>query len=160
MQNTKRRYKFAKHIGTILPIVTRKAFGRKGFAEQQLLLHWREMVGEEHARYSIPVQLVRGRNNKGGTLHIQTESGVAMLMQHDAPRIIERINKTSGYELVERLAFKQAPLPPPGANVPARARRKPPRPKTPARPVPAVPEIAHAPLREALTRLARNIASR
>ena len=160
MQNTKRRYRFAKHIGTLLPVITRKAFGRRGFAEQQLLLHWREMVGEEHARYSLPAKLTRGRNNKGGTLRIQAESGIALLMQHDAPRIIERINKTSGYELVERLTFEQAPLPPPGANVPARARRRPPRPKTITRPVPAIPEIAHAPLREALTRLAQNIASR
>ncbi|MCY4034885.1 MAG: DUF721 domain-containing protein, partial [Hyphomicrobiales bacterium] len=160
MQNTKRRYKFAKHIGTILPVVTRKAFGRKGFAEQQLLLHWREMVGEEHARYSLPAKLTRGRNNQGGTLRIQAESGIALLMQHDAPRIIERINKTSGYELVERLTFEQAPLPPPGARVPARTRRKPPRTRAITRPAPDIPEIAHAPLREALTRLAQNIMSR
>ena len=160
MQNTKRRHKFAKHISTLLPIVTRKAFGRKGIAEQQLLLCWREIVGEEHARYSLPVKLTRGRNNRGGTLRIQAESGIALLMQHDAPRIIERINKTSGYEIVERLTFEQAPLPPPSDSVPAPIRRKPPDSGTGTGVIPDIPEIAYAPLRDALTRLARNLGPR
>ena len=110
MAAPKRRYRIARHIGTILPAITRKAFGNRGVAEQQLILHWRELVGEEMARHSLPLRLRRGRNNKGGTLIVRAEGGTALLMQHEAPRIIERINRGSGYELVARLQFVQGPV--------------------------------------------------
>ena len=116
MATPQRRYRVARHISALLPAVTRKAFGRRGAAEQQLIIHWREFVGAELARQSLPLRLRRGRNNKGGTLTIQAESGVALLMQHDAPRIIERINQDSGYELVARLKFVQAPVAPADAH--------------------------------------------
>ena len=123
MAAPRRRYRVARHIGALLPAVMRKAFGRRGVAEQQMIIHWREFVGAELARQSLPVRLQRGRNNKGGTLTVRAEGAVALLMQHEAPRIIERINRDSGYELVARLRFVQGPVSqgkegraPPGRN--------------------------------------------
>ena len=153
---TKPRYRTSKPISAFLPKIFRKAFGRKSFAEQLLLTRWRDIVGDEYARTSLPMKLTRGRNNSGGTLSIQAESGVALLMQHDAPRIIERINKDSGYELVARLKFIQAPLPLSPDNAPT-TETPPPKRATPAKPPPDLPEIEHASLREALARLARNL---
>ena len=110
MAAPQRRYRVARHIGVLLPAITRKAFGNRGVAEQQLIIHWREFVGAELARHSLPVRLRRGRNNKGGVLTVRAEGGIALLMQHEAPRIIERINRDSGYELVARLQFVQGPV--------------------------------------------------
>ena len=153
-----RRYRVARHISVILPAVMRKAFGRKSIAEQQLLTRWRDLVGEEHARHSLPLRLRRGRNNQGGTLSVQAESGAAVLMQHDAPRIIERINRDSGYELVARLKFIQAPLPKTGEAEAKGGKAAMSAPSSPP-PVPDLSHIRYSPLREALARLAQSIAS-
>lgn len=161
MHEFKRPYRSTRHIATLLSPITGKALGRRGFAEQQLLVLWRDIVGAEHARYSIPLRLRRGRNNKGGTLKIRAESGIALLMQHDAPRIIERINRDSGYELVARLEFVQAPLPETpvstGTSVISTPKRMSP---VPSEKPPFVPDIDHPPLRKALQRLAESLASR
>ena len=157
-RSSPRRYRIARHISVLLPAVTRKTFGRKSFAEQQLLTRWRDMVGAEHARHSLPVRLHRGRNNQGGTLSVQAESGIALLMQHDAPRIIERINKDSGYALVARLKFIQAPLPNRDDAPPAMRHSAAPLPSTSTPPTPLnLPHIDHPPLRAALKRLGQGM---
>lgn len=157
-----RRYRVARHIGVLLPIVTRKAFGRKSIAEQRLLLQWRAIVGEEWARHSIPLRLTRGQDKRGGILRIQADKGTALLMQHEAPRIIERINESGGYPLVARLTFLQAPLPqtpdaaqPPPKQPPPR-RESAPSGFTP----PELADIRHPPLRAMLRHLACSLARR
>lgn len=159
MREYKRPYRSTRHIGTLLATITRKAFGRRGFSEQQLFVHWRDIIGTEHGRHSMPLRLARGRNNKGGTLKVLAESGFALLMQHDAPRIIERINKDSGYELVSRLEFVQASLPEAPACIDQpvlpmtggsdRAQSEPPH----------VPDFDYPHLKMALQRLAESMAS-
>lgn len=155
-----RRYRVARHIGVLLPIVTRKAFGRKSIAEQRLLLQWRAIVGEEWARHSIPLRLTRGQDKRGGTLRIQADKGTALLMQHEAPRIIERINESGGYPLVARLTFLQAPMPqtpaPPPPRKPPPPKQSPPSGFTP----PELADIRHPPLRATLQHLARSLARR
>lgn len=48
----------------------------------------------------------------GGTLHVQVTSGaVALQLQHEAPRLIERVNGFLGFAAVARLKLIQAPFP-------------------------------------------------
>ena len=165
-----RRYRVARHIGVLLPIVTRKAFGRKSIAEQRLLLQWRAIVGEEWARHSLPLRLLRGQDKRGGTLRIHADKGTALLMQHEAPRIIERINESGGYPLVARLTFLQAPLPQTSAPQPSSLQPPSPQPQRkpapPRKPLPSgftPPELAdirHPPLRATLRHLAASLARR
>ena len=52
----------------------------------------------------------RGRRD-GGVLHLRVEPADALELQHETPRILERINGHYGYRAVERLKLVQVPRP-------------------------------------------------
>lgn len=100
-------------VGAVAGRVTRPILGKRGLAEGDILGHWASVVGEVVARYAIPerVSFPRGRRD-GGELVIRVASGpFAIQLQHDAPRVIERINAYFGYPAIARIKLMQAPLP-------------------------------------------------
>jgi hypothetical protein len=84
------------------------AFSRAGFSDPTLLLHWREIAGEETARIATPVRLTNGTD--GGTLTVKAEPGAALFLQHESPALIARVNAFLGRPAVAKLRFVQAPL--------------------------------------------------
>ncbi|MGF1561520.1 MAG: DUF721 domain-containing protein [Geminicoccaceae bacterium] len=82
---------------------------KQGFGEARLLADWRSIVGEALASRCMPVRLSTQRGAR--TLHVQVEPGFALEVQHDAPRIMQRINGHFGCRMVSRLQLLQAPMP-------------------------------------------------
>ncbi len=105
-----------------LGAVTRRALGRRGFAETGLITGWDEIVGAELATACRPDRLsfAPGRRD-GGTLRIRVAGGVATELQHLTPTLLERINGHFGYRAVARLAFVH--IPPAAAPARQRGRR-------------------------------------
>ena len=149
--------KLEKHFAP----VAGKALERFGFAYGELIANWASIVGEALAHGSSP-ERVRwprggegiGGRGRGGTLVIAVDAGMAIEVQHEAPRIIERINGYYGYEAISALKIRQTRVKKPGA-APAERRE-----------VPAaeaerlhrdLQNIADEPLKAALERLGRGV---
>jgi hypothetical protein len=100
---TERRHGL-RALGTALPALTKRALGRRGFAEGGLALDWASIVGEEIAANTLPLKVSYPRGARlGGTLHLKVTSGYALVISHCEPQLLERVNAYLGYGAVERL---------------------------------------------------------
>ncbi len=101
-------------LAVSLPRVTKKLFGKRGFAEGGLAADWTGIVGAELATRCRPGKLTfaRGTERREGTLTLRVEAPFATEVQHLAPQIVERINGYFGYAAVTRLRLQQVPYSP------------------------------------------------
>lgn len=99
-------------LASDVPGLTRLALGKSGFAEADLISQWATIVGPDLARVAIPVKLRLPRpkapaqdagiapNVPGGTLTLRTSPAASLEIQHQKPRILERIAAYFGYPLI------------------------------------------------------------
>jgi len=155
----RRAVPLADLIGDALTPAARK----RGFASAAILTHWDSIVDQETARTALPERLIWPRRRAGdeeagggATLVVATTGASAMVLQHTAPLLIDRLNTFFGWRAVERLKIVQRPIPLP----------EPPREAPP--PLSAEDEAALAerlsaldesPLKAALERLGRAVLS-
>lgn len=101
-------------LAVSLPRVTKKLFGKRGFAEGGLAADWPGIVGAELAARCRPGKLAfqRGTERREGTLTLRVEAPFATEVQHLAPQIVERINGYFGYAAIVRLRLQQVPYSP------------------------------------------------
>jgi hypothetical protein len=149
----------AKRLSEFVPGVIEETLAARGLSEMSLVADWPMIVGESIARYARPIQLqwpphAPRRNPEAAlaasTLVLRVEGAFALEAQHNAPVIVARVNAHLGWRCVERVAFRQGPLPPlrrmrrpapsPSAEAEAEARQ-------------CADSIEDDGLREALTRL-------
>ena len=98
-------------IAQFVPKLTKKSLGKRGLAQGNLVLNWPEIVGPRLAQLCQPERLTYKKGNQNtGTLRLRVAQTVAPELQHDAPRIIERINSYLGYKAVANLQLFQAPF--------------------------------------------------
>jgi hypothetical protein len=98
-------------IAVHVPTLTRKALGKRGLAEANLLTDWPTIIGTEQAQICQPDRLTfPNGERRNGTLHLRVAPVAALELQHDAPRLIERINSYFGYAAVAELRLVQTPL--------------------------------------------------
>jgi hypothetical protein len=98
-------------LGAILDAPTR----RQGFVDHRLVTDWATIVGVETARDTVPVKLDR----RSRTLTLKVRPVAALTVQHEEPRLLERINAFFGRTVAHRLRLLQGPLPVPPADEPA-----------------------------------------
>ncbi|MBV7256716.1 DUF721 domain-containing protein [Pacificimonas sp. WHA3] len=110
-----KRIGFARSVAELVPRVGRKSFRKFGFVESAIVARWAEIVGQEVSRRSTPdsIRFPQGKRS-GGTLNLSVHGAHALALQHEAPIIIERVNRYFGYAAVTRMAIRQ------GEPVPAR----------------------------------------
>jgi hypothetical protein len=138
---------------------------RFGRGAAGLKARWREIVGEVLARRTEPMRLSRPRAGQGASLEIRVEGAAAVLMQHQAPEILARVNLFLGKGEVDRLRISQGPVSPrtPRPLVRHPARREPPAPlgaDEEAALEQTLGAMAEGPLRQALTGLGRAVLRR
>lgn len=97
----------AELVGRALDPLT----ARRGFATAELIAGWAEIVGVRYADCSRPERIVwsRGAANKDqpGTLVVAVEGPRALLLQHEADQIVERVNSFLGHGAVGRIKIVQ-----------------------------------------------------
>lgn len=146
-----RRGRF-KRLGATVPGLIRPLAKARGTALASLLAEWPLIVGDELARVSLPEKLT------GTTLRLLVMPSAALVLQHDAPQIVARINAYYGRAAVTRLSLVQGPLPM------AAPPRKPARPTLPADRQAALKaataDLKDERLKAALERLGRAILAR
>ncbi len=149
----------AKALAEFMPGIIEEALAARGLSEASLIADWPAIVGASVARYARPIQLQwqprpTRRDPEApiapATLVLRVEGAFALEAQHSAAVIAARVNAHLGWRCVEKIAFRQGPLPP--------LREKPRPPPSPSAEAEAEARTAAATienddLREALTRL-------
>lgn len=116
----RRKYK-PQPIARMLDAYLRGAPGARrarGFAA--LKLDWADIAGPDFRDLAWPVRVEPGRNGRPGALAVRAAPGAALLLQHEAPRLVERVNAFLGAEAIGRIRISPGPMPRPA---------KPPRPR-------------------------------
>ncbi len=147
----------AKPLDELMLAVIDEALAARGLGETSLIADWPAIVGAVIARYARPLQLQwpprpAKRDPESpvapATLVLRVDGAFALEAQHSAAIIVDRVNAHLGWRCVDRVAFRQGPLPP------LRERREPPPPPGDAAEMEArrvAAAIGDEGLREALT---------
>jgi hypothetical protein len=143
----------ARPLSDLLGATLSDAFRQQGFASAELVTRWTDIVGAEIAAHAEPmkVQWPRAVGNDPpapGTLVLRVDGPTAIEIQHLSGVILERVNRFFGWQAVDRLALRQAPLSR-RAKTPARKLD----PEAVARLAESLPEVTDDELRQALARL-------
>ncbi|MCP4382374.1 MAG: DUF721 domain-containing protein [Hyphomicrobiales bacterium] len=96
--------------GAIAPVTA-----RRGFATADLVAAWPEIAGSLHADYTAPEKILWPRRSDGdepaaGVLVLKVDGPRAILVQHDLPQIVERVNAFLGYKAISRARIVQSPV--------------------------------------------------
>lgn len=132
-------------MAALLPVLTKRALGKQGFAAASLITDWRQIVGADLAAATAPIKLAFPHGERsGGTLHLRINSGGAALeLQHMEVQIVERLNAHLGYAAIARLKLVQGGRP---------KRRVDPGEAPDRMPMPA-PDISTCPSRDAIAEI-------
>ena len=97
-----------RRIGIQIPKVAGKALGKRGLAFGALLAEWPSIVGPRLADQAVPAKLAfpAGRKEEA-VLQLTVTTASALVVQHEEPLIVERINGFFGYRAVARLKLVQ-----------------------------------------------------
>jgi hypothetical protein len=111
----------AKSLAEFTPGLIAEALAARGLGETSLIADWPAIVGEALARHARPIELQwpsRAAKNESdaptvpATLVLRVEGAFALEAQHSASVILARVNAHLGWRCVEKIAFRQGPLPP------------------------------------------------
>jgi hypothetical protein len=111
----------AKLLAEFTPGLIAETLAARGLSEASLIADWRAIAGETLARHARPIELKwpprtarRDPDAPAGaaTLVLRVESAFALEAQHSASVILDRVNAHLGWRCVDRIAFRQGPLPP------------------------------------------------
>lgn len=135
---------------------------RFGQGPGALQARWKEIVGEQIARRTEPIKLVRGRNGAPSSLEIRVAGPAAALIQHQAPEIMARVNLFLGADAVGKLRIVQGPLRPLAAAdaTPRRRRNAPLDAAKEAELTAGLRTVPEGPLKAALLALGRGVLRR
>ncbi len=111
----------AKPLAEFMPEVIEATLAARGLSEASLIADWPAIVGETIARYARPIQLQwpprpPRRDPEAAlapaTLVLRVDGAFALEAQHGAGIIVARVNAHLGWRCVDKIAFRQGPLPP------------------------------------------------
>ena len=119
---------YPRPLAEVLRKTLTDAFAKQGFASTELVTRWPEIVGVEIAAHSQPEKIQWPRTPPAlaaqaraapepGTLMLRVEGPAALEIQHLSGVILERVNQFFGWQAVDSMRLRQAPLV-------ARARRR------------------------------------
>ena len=156
----------AKLLAEFTPGLIAEAMAARGLGEASLIADWPAIVGETLARHARPIELKwpprTARRDPdapavAATLVLRVESAFALEAQHSASVILDRVNAHLGWRCVDKIAFRQGPLPPLKEK---RGFAPPPSEAAEAAAREAAARIEDDGLREAVTRLGARVIDR
>jgi hypothetical protein len=111
----KSQRKPAVALSTLTSRVLAGSFAKQGFASAELVTRWPDIVGAEIATHAEPIRMQwprsSGEERQGpAVLVLRVEGPAAIEIQHLAGAILERVNRFFGWQAVDRISMRQAPL--------------------------------------------------
>lgn len=98
----------ATRLARLVPPLARKAYRARGFASDEAIARWRDIVGDELAGVAVPIRLrFRRGSRREGVLELRVDPAYATQVQHRSEQILERLNTYFGYRAVAALTLVQ-----------------------------------------------------
>ncbi len=85
---------------------------KRGFAQIEIVTRWSEIAGQGLAAHCVPQKLSSGANG-GATLTLLADDRASLELQHQAPKLIERINRYFGRAVVGKIKVVAGVIPKP-----------------------------------------------
>jgi hypothetical protein len=127
----------------------------RGFQQVEIVTRWAEIAGAKLAEHCFPYRLSGGGAN-GATLTLVADDRAALELQHQAPKLIDKINTYFGKAAVSRIKVVTGDIPRPASN---RAAKRPLSAEEEAVLVDRLKAVEDPELRAALSRLGRHALS-
>lgn len=141
-------------VGPVIEPLT----ARRGFAIADMLAVWPEIVGPVFAGCTRPERIAwpkaTGDEASAGTLFLRADGPRAVLLQHELPQVIERINAFFGYGAIRTVRIVQGPV---GEAHPGRPEEPPLTAADEASLAGSLSTVEDETLRDALDRLGRGV---
>ena len=93
--------------GQLMQADIRRAGESRGFSVSKLLTHWSEIMGNDVASISVPVNVRYGRQGLGATLTLLTTGANAPILEMQKQRIREKANACYGYNAISKIQITQ-----------------------------------------------------
>ncbi|NOT39022.1 MAG: DUF721 domain-containing protein [Alphaproteobacteria bacterium] len=84
----------------------------RGFAQVELVTRWAEIAGQTLAEHCFPYRLSQGGAN-GSTLTLVADDRAALELQHQTPKVIDKINSYFGKAVVSKIKVVAGDIPRP-----------------------------------------------
>ncbi len=147
-----------RQIGTALGGVLDPVAARRGFGTARLIASWTEVIGPRYAATTRPEKLAFPRGGSGaGVLTVGVEGPRAVLLQHEIPQLIQRVNAFLGFAAVADIRLVQRAMVP---TAPARGQARALSTAERAQLDGAVAPVESDTLRESLRRLGESVLAR
>ena len=122
-RRTRPPFRPAPPAGKALAPLIKELDAKFGQGPGLLQARWREIVGEQLARHTEPVKIIKSRTGPS-TLELKVAGPAAVRVQHEAPQIMARVNLLLGEGSIGKLRIVQGVLRPKETPAPARRRAK------------------------------------
>ena len=149
-------------LGALVGRVIDPVIAKRGFAKAELLSAWPEIAGPHYASCTAPERIAwprRGDTDEAGAgvLFLKVDGPRAILVQHELPAIVERVNQYFGYRAIGQARIVQAPVSMSSRETAPKTQSEgtgnPPEEATPDQ----VAALEPSPLKDALTRLGQGV---
>lgn len=112
MSNTKitgpaRRGKGFRKTASLVQGRIKTVGSTRGFAVSRLLTHWAEVVGQDMARATQPVDVSYGKGGFGATLTLLVKGAEAPMIEMQKERLRETVNACYGYNAIHKIRITQ-----------------------------------------------------
>ena len=103
-----RKQSYFKKIGSSLPKIVDKNIKEKNFIEISLIKKWREIIGEDIAKFCWPIKIIFSNiKNSNGVMFLKTKRGRSMEIEFKNEEIIEKLNQYFGYNAIDKISVVQ-----------------------------------------------------
>lgn len=103
-----RKQSYFKKIGNSLPKIIDKNIKERNFVEITLIKKWKEIIGEDIAKYCWPIKIVFSDiKNSNGIIFLKTKRGRSMEIEFKNDEIIEKLNQYFGYKAINKISIVQ-----------------------------------------------------
>ncbi|WP_299630396.1 DUF721 domain-containing protein [uncultured Roseobacter sp.] len=96
-----------KRTASLLTGRIRAASESRGFAQSRLLTQWTEIMGQDIAAVSRPVEVSYGRGGMGATLTLLTTGANAPMLEMQKEQMRAKVNAVYGYNAIARVRITQ-----------------------------------------------------
>lgn len=95
-------------LGSILVPLIRSAISAEDLVGADILLNWRDIIGNEIFSYCQPIKTKFNPKNNSRTLYVNVPAGgFALEIQHKEKYILDKINAYFGYNTVHKINITQ-----------------------------------------------------
>ena len=103
-----RKQSYFKKVGNSLPKIIDKNIKEKNFIEISLIKKWREIIGDDIAKFCWPIKIRFSEiNNLNGIIFLKTMRGKSMEIEFKNEEIIEKLNQFFGYKAIAKISVVQ-----------------------------------------------------